>query len=84
MKKLKLYHIVRTLIFPQILTLTQFQVIMTFFQKLVKHISNIHERDLSKTKAKIRNTCEKYYKVKVFYRHRNVVLELSKKKTLLF
>lgn len=56
------------------LTLTQCQVIMTFFQKLVKHISNIHERDLSKTKSKIRNTCEKYYRVKVFYR--NVVLEL--------
>ena len=44
--------------------------------------SNIPGCDLSKIKTKLRNTCKKYSKVKVSYKHRKVVLELSKKENI--
>ena len=44
----------------------------------MRDISNIPKCELSKTKTKLRNTCEKYSKVKVSYRHRKIVWELSK------
>ena len=53
-----------------------------FFQNLLKDISNIPERELSKIKTKLRNTCEKYSKVKVLYKHRRIVLELSKNENI--
>ena len=44
--------------------------------------SNIPGCDLSKIKTKLRNTCEKYSKVKVLYKHRRIVLELSKNENI--
>ena len=54
-----------------------------FFQNLLRDISNIPECELSKVKAKLRNTCEKYSKVKVPYKHRKIVLKLSKNETII-
>ena len=41
-----------------------------FFQNLLRDISDIPESEISKIKTRLRNTCEKYSKVKVPYRHR--------------
>ena len=46
------------------------------------NISNIPENELSKIKTKLENTCENYSKVKVPYRHRKIVSELSKNKNI--
>ena len=54
-----------------------------FFQNLLRDISNIPKCELSKIKTKLRNTCEKYSKVKVPYKHRKIVLELSKNENIL-
>ena len=49
----------------------------------MRDISNIPEcEELSKIKTKLGNTCEKYYIVKVPYRHRKVILELSKNENI--
>ena len=53
-----------------------------FFQNLLRDISNIPECELSKIKTKLRNACEKYSKVKVPYKHRKIVLELSKNENI--
>ena len=58
---------------------TEFEL---FFQNLLRDISDIPESEISKIKTKLRNTCEKYSKVKVPYRHRKIVLELSKNKNI--
>ena len=49
-----------------------------FFQNLLRDFSNIPESEVNKIKNKPRNTCEKYSKLKVPYRHRKIILELSK------
>ena len=59
---------------------TEFEL---FFQNLLRDISNIPECELSKVKTKLRNTCEKYSKVKVPYKHRKIVLKLSKNETII-
>ena len=46
------------------------------------NVSNIPENELSKIKTKLENTCENYSKVKVPYRHRKIVSELSKNKNI--
>ena len=61
-------------------TATEFEL---FFQNLLRDISNIPKCELSKIKTKLRNTCEKYSKVKVPYKHRKIVLELSKNENIL-
>ena len=53
-----------------------------FFQNLLRDISIIPECELSKIKTKLRNACEKYSKVKVPYKHRKIVLELSKNENI--
>ena len=58
---------------------TEFEL---FFQDLLRDISNIPECQLSKIKTKLRNTCEKYSKVKFPYKHRKIVLELSKNENI--
>ena len=58
---------------------TEFEL---FFQNLLRDISNIPECELSKIKTKLRNTCEKYSKVKVPYKHTKIVLELSKNENI--
>ena len=40
------------------------------------------ESEVSKIKTKLRNTCEKYSKLKVLYRHRKIVLALSKNENI--
>ena len=58
---------------------TEFEL---FFQNLLSDISDIPESEISKIKTNLRNTCENYSKVKVPYRHRKIVLELSKNKDI--
>ena len=48
----------------------------------MRDISDIPESQISKNKTKRRNTCEKYSTVKVPYRHRKIILELSKNKNI--
>ena len=58
---------------------TEFEL---FSQNVLIDILDIPESEISKIKTKLRNTCEKYSKVKVLYRHRKIVLELSKNKNI--
>ena len=58
---------------------TEFEL---FFQNLLTDISNIPECEPSKIKTKLRSTSEKYPKVKVPYKHRKIVLELSKNENI--
>ena len=51
---------------------TEFEL---FFQNLLRDISNIPESETSKIKTKLRNTCEKYSKVKVPYRDRFKIIK---------
>ena len=44
---------------------TEFEV---FFQSLLKDISNIPENELRQIKTNLRNTCDKYTKIKVIYK----------------
>ena len=53
-----------------------------FFQNLLRDILNIPESEICRTKTKLRNTYEKYFKVKVPYRHKKIVLELSKNENI--
>ena len=43
-----------------------------FYQRLFHDISHIPEVDLAHIKAKLRNTCEKYSKIKVSYKYREI------------
>ena len=43
----------------------------------MRDISNIPENEPSRTKTKLRNTCEKYCNVKVPYKYRDIVSKLS-------
>ena len=58
---------------------TEFEL---FSQNVLRDILDIPESEISKIETKLRNTCEKYSKVKVLYRHRKIVLELSKNKNI--
>ena len=53
-----------------------------FFQRLLKDISNIPENELRQIKVNLRNTCDKYTKIKVQYKYRKVVKELSERKDI--
>ena len=46
-------------------TYTEFEI---FFQRLLKDISNIPENELRQIKVNLRNTCDKYTKIKVPYK----------------
>ena len=59
---------------------TEFEL---FFQNVLRDISNIPESEVNKIKNKLRNTCEKYSKLKVLYRHRKIILELSKNENII-
>ena len=54
---------------------TEFEM---FYQSLLKNISNIPETKLQQIKTKLLRTCDKYTKIKVPYKHRKAVNELSK------
>ena len=49
-----------------------------FYQRLLHYISHIPEEDLAHIETKLRNTCEKYSKIKVPYKYRKIVETLSK------
>ena len=58
---------------------TEFEV---FFQSLPKDISNIPENGLRQIKTNLRNTCDKYTKIKIPYKYRKVVKELSERRDI--
>ena len=55
---------------------TEFEM---FYQNLLKNISNIPETKLQQIKTKLLSTCDKFAKIKVRYKHRKIVYELSKR-----
>ena len=58
---------------------TEFEV---FYQGLLKDIGNIPETELQLIKTKLRNTCEKYTKIKVPYKYRKMINELRKREDI--
>ena len=44
-----------------------------FFHSLLKDISNILKKELSQIKTNLRNTCDKYTKIRVPYKYGKVV-----------
>ena len=53
-----------------------------FFQGLLKDTGNIPETELQLIKTKLRNTCEKYTKIKVPYKYRKIINELRKREEI--
>ena len=53
-----------------------------FFRGLLKDIGNIPETELQLIKTKLRNTCEKYTKIKVPYKYRKIINELRKREDI--
>ena len=51
-----------------------------FLQSLLKDISNIPEKELRQMTTSLRNMCDKYTKIKVPYKYRKVVKELSERR----
>ena len=49
-----------------------------FYQNLLTNISHIQNNKHFLLKIKIRNTCHKYKKIKVPYKHKQVIRKLSK------
>ena len=58
---------------------TEFEV---FYQGLLKDIGNIRETELQLIKIKLRNTCEKYPKIKVPYKYIKIINELRKREDI--
>ena len=58
---------------------TEFEV---FYQGLLKDSGNIPETELQLIKTKLRNTCEKYTKIKVPYKYRKIINELRKREDI--
>ena len=50
-----------------------------FYQNLLNDISHIPEVQLSQVKTKLRDACEKYYRIKMPYKHRKSIENLSKR-----
>ena len=55
----------------------------SFFQNLLYDHSDITENEISKVKTKLRNTCEKYCHVKVPYKQKKIISNLSNRKDLI-
>ena len=58
---------------------TEFEV---FYQGLLKGIGNIPETELQLIKTKLRNTWEKYTKIKEPYKYRKIINELRKREDI--
>ena len=58
---------------------TEFEV---FYQGLLKDIGNIPETELQLIKTKLRNTWEKYTKIKEPYKYRKIINELRKREDI--
>ena len=50
-----------------------------FYQNLLNEISHIPEVQLRKVKTKLRDSCEKHCRIKVPYKHRKNIENLSKR-----
>ena len=50
-----------------------------FYQNLLNDISHIPEGQLSQVKTKLRDACEKYCRMKIRYKHRKTIKNLSKR-----
>ena len=53
-----------------------------FFQNLLRDISHIPENELSRIKTKLRNAREKYSNMKVPYKYRDIVSNISKRQDI--
>ena len=52
------------------------------YEYIISGISNIPENELRQIKTNLRNTCAKYTKIKVPYKYRKVVKELSERRDI--
>ena len=53
---------------------TEFEL---FYQNILRDISHIPEQNLAHVKTKLRSTCEKYCKIKVPFKYKEVIKKLS-------
>ena len=54
-----------------------------FYQGLLRNLTHIPDNRLTSLKRKPRSTCEKYSKINVPYKHKKVIDNLSKNKSIL-
>ena len=54
----------------------------SFFQNLLYDLSDMPEKEISKVKAKLRKTCEKYCYLKVTYKQKKIISYLSNRKDI--
>ena len=54
----------------------------SFFQNLLYDLSDMPEKEISKVKAKLRKTCEKYCHLKVTYKQKKIISYLSNRKDI--
>ena len=57
-----------------LLTILKFDL---FYQNILPNISHIAEQNLAYVKRKLQNTCEKYCKIKVSFKYKEVIKKLS-------
>ena len=53
-----------------------------FYQNILKDISHLNNDVITRLKTKLRHTCDKYCRIKVPYKHRNVINNLCRNKQL--
>ena len=58
---------------------TEFEM---FYQNILKDISHLNNDVITRLKTKLRHTCDKYSRIKVPYKYRNVITNLRRNKQL--
>ena len=58
---------------------TEFEL---FYQNIIRDISNIPEQNLAHVKTKFRQSCEKYCKIKIPFKYKEVIKKLSNKNSI--
>ena len=58
---------------------TEFEM---FYQNILKDISHLNNDVITRLKTKLRHTCDKYSRIKVPYKYRNVINNLRRNKQL--
>ena len=53
-----------------------------FYQNILKDISHLNNDVITRLKTKLRHTCDKYSRIKVPYKYRNVINNLRRNKQL--
>ena len=53
-----------------------------FYQNILKDISHLNNDVITSLKSKLRHTCDKYSRIKVPYKYRNVINNLRRNKQL--